>query len=94
MFPDIPTVAEAGVEGFAVDNWYGFIGPRGIPKSIVNKLHSEINRSLTLPDVKTRLEAFGIFPFLLPSPEAFADYIKLEIAKYAQVVKASGARPE
>ena len=94
MFPDIPTVAEAGVAGFAVDNWYGFIGPRGIPKSIVNKLHSEINRSLTLPDVKTRLEAFGIFPFLLPSPEAFADYIKLEIAKYAQVVKASGARPE
>jgi len=44
--------------------------------------------------VKTRLETFGIFAFLLPSPEAFADYIKLEIAKYAQVVKASGARPE
>jgi tripartite-type tricarboxylate transporter receptor subunit TctC len=94
MFPNLPTVAEAGVPGFAVDNWYGFIGPRGIPKPVVDKLHREINRSLQLPDVRARLESLGIFPFLLPTPEAFGDYIKSEITKYAQVVKDSGARAE
>ncbi len=94
LFPDLPTVAEAGVPGFAIDNWYGFIGPRGMPKTIVTKLHREINRTLELPDVKARLEVLGIFPFLLPTPDAFGDYIKSEIRKYAQVVKDSGARAE
>jgi len=94
MFPELPTVAEAGVPGFAVDNWYGFIGPRGLPRDIAIKLHGEINRALAAPDVKTRLEQLGILPFLLPTPEAFGDYIKSEIAKYARVVKDSGARAE
>ena len=46
LFPDLPTVAEAGVPGFAVDNWYGFVGPRGLPRDIVVKVHGEINRAL------------------------------------------------
>src|SRR6185436_10378999 len=86
LFPDLPTVAEAGVPGFAVDNWYGFVGPRGLPRDIVAKVHGEINRALVAPDVKTRLEGLGILPFTLPTPEAFGDYIKSEIAKYARVV--------
>ena len=60
----------------------------------VNKLHREINRILELAAVKARLEGLGIFPFLLPTPEAFGDYIKSEIGKYAQLVKDSGARAE
>ena len=92
--PDVPTVAEAGVPGFAVDNWYGFVGPSGLPRDIVAKVHGEINRALVAPDVKTRLEGLGILPFTLPTPEAFGDYIKSEIAKYAKVVKDSGARAE
>ncbi len=94
LFPDLPTVAEAGVPGFAVDNWYGFVGPRGLPRDIVVKIHREINRALAAPDVKTRLEQLGILPFTLPTPEAFGDYIKSEIAKYARVVKDAGARAE
>ncbi|MDB5809324.1 MAG: transporter substrate-binding protein [Betaproteobacteria bacterium] len=94
MFPQLPTVAEAGVPGFAVDNWYGFVGPRGLPKDIVLKAHAEINRALASPDVKSRLDALGILPFTLPTPEAFGDYIKSEISKYARVVKDSGARAE
>ena len=94
LFPDLPTVAEAGVPGFAVDNWYGFVGPRGLPRDIVVKVHAEINRALAAPDVRTRLEALGILPFPLATPEAFGDYIKSEIAKYAKVVKDSGARAE
>ena len=94
QFADIPTVAESGVPGFAVDNWYGFTGPRGMPKEITHKIHGEINRALESPDVKTRLAQLGILPFTLPTPEAFGDYIKSEIAKYARVVKESGARAE
>ena len=94
LFPDLPTVAEAGVPGFAVDNWYGFVGPRGMHKDIVDKIHSEINRALATSDVKERLAQLGILPFTLPTPEAFGDYIRAEIAKYARVVKQSGARTE
>jgi tripartite-type tricarboxylate transporter receptor subunit TctC len=94
QFSDLPTVAEAGVPGFAVDNWYGFQAPRGTPKVIVAKLHNEINRILGLPEVKERLAAVGIFPFTLPTPEAYGEYIKSEIAKYAKVVRESGVRAD
>jgi tripartite-type tricarboxylate transporter receptor subunit TctC len=92
QFAELPTVAEAGVPGFAVDNWYGVLAPRGTPKPIIAKLHAEINRALEQHDVRERLQVLGIFAFPTPTPEAFGDYIKSEIAKYAQVVKASGAR--
>jgi tripartite-type tricarboxylate transporter receptor subunit TctC len=92
QFGELPTVAEAGVPGFAVDNWYGVLAPRGTPKPIVAKLHAEINRALGLPDVKERLAGLGIFPFTTPTPEGFGDYIKAEIAKYAQVVKTAGIK--
>ena len=94
QFADLPTVAEAGVPGFAVDNWYGFQAPRGTPKPIVAKLHAETNRILGLPDVKARLAELGIFPFTLPTPDAYGDYIRSEIRKYAKVVQASGARAD
>lgn len=55
---------------------------------------AEINRVLALPDVKERLAGLGIFPFPTPTPEAFGDYIKSEIAKYSKVVKESGVRAD
>jgi tripartite-type tricarboxylate transporter receptor subunit TctC len=90
QMPDIPTVDEAGVPGFAVDNWYGFAVPKGTPPGRVALLHREINRSLELPEVKTRLAALGIVPFLLPAPEAFGDYIRAEHKKYGKVVADAG----
>jgi tripartite-type tricarboxylate transporter receptor subunit TctC len=92
LYPDIPTVAESGLPGFVVDNWYSILGPRGIPKPIVDRLHREYNQALSQPDVAKRLEGFGIFPFPLPTAEAFGDYIKSEMAKYARVVKEAGIR--
>ena len=94
QFADIPTVAESGVPGFAVDNWYGFQAPRGVSKDIVAKLHTEINRIMTLPDVTARLAGLGIFPFTLPTPAAYGDYIKAEIRKYGEVVKGAGVRAD
>ena len=93
-FRELPTVAEAGVPGFAVDNWYGFQAPRGTPKAVIAKLHAEINRALGMPDVKERLAVLGIFPFTLPTPDAYGDYIKSEMAKYAKVVKDAGVRAD
>lgn len=92
QLPEIPTVAEAGVPGFAVDNWYGFVTARGTPAARVALLHREINRSLDLPDVKSRLAMLGIVPFLLPTPEAFGDYIRAELKKYGKVVADAGIR--
>jgi tripartite-type tricarboxylate transporter receptor subunit TctC len=94
QFPDWPTVAEAGVPGFAVDNWYGFLAPRGSPKTIVSKLHLEINRVLDMPDVRERLAGVGIYPFTAPTPAAFGDYIKSEIRKYGKVVQAAGIKAD
>lgn len=92
QFADLPTIAEAGVPGYSIDNWYGFFAPRGAPKAVVAKLHAEINRILQLADVKDRLASLGIFPFLMPTPDAFGDYIKDEIRKYSKVVQDSGSR--
>jgi tripartite-type tricarboxylate transporter receptor subunit TctC len=94
LLPDLPTVAEGGVPGFAVDNWYGFMAPRGTPKPIVAKLHTGIDLALDAPDIKARLRDLGIFPFPAPTPEAYGDYIKSEIQKYAKVIKDSGARAD
>jgi tripartite-type tricarboxylate transporter receptor subunit TctC len=90
LFADVPTVSEAGVPGFAVDNWYCFFGPRGMSKPLAARLHKDLNRVFELPEVTTRLEGFGIFPFLLPTPEAFGDYLRSEIIKYGRIVKAAG----
>ncbi len=92
LYPDIPTVAESGLPGFVVDNWYCILGPRGMPKPIVYRLHKEYNQALAQTDVAKALESFGIFPFPLSTPEAFGDYIKSEIEKYARVVKEAGIR--
>ena len=92
QFAELPTVAESGVPGFAVDNWYGVLAPRGTPKPVIVRLHAEINRALEQHDVRERLQVLGIFAFPAPTPEAFGDYIRSEIAKYAQVVKSAGAR--
>jgi tripartite-type tricarboxylate transporter receptor subunit TctC len=90
LFSEIPTVAEAGVPGFAVDNWYCFFGPRGMSKAIAAKLHMDLNRAFENPDVVKRLEGLGIFPFLLPTPDACAAYLRSEITKYARIVKEAG----
>ncbi len=94
LFPDLPTVAESGVPGFSVDNWYSFVAPAGVPRPIVAKLHSEINRVLGLSDVKERLQPLGIVPFPSESPEEFRRYIGSEIDKYAKVVKAAGLKAD
>lgn len=89
--PDLPTISESGLPGYEVINWYGVLAPAGTQKAIVAKLNPEIVKILNMPDVKERLSAVGIETFS-STPAQFAAFIKDETAKWAKVVKFSGAR--
>ena len=84
--PELPTIAEAGLVGFEVNNWYGLYAPAGTPKDIITKLNTEAVKILAMPDVKTRLLDAGIIA-TPSSPEAFAAYMQAETKKWAKVVK-------
>jgi tripartite-type tricarboxylate transporter receptor subunit TctC len=89
--PDVPTIAESGLPGYELENWYGVLAPAGTPREIVNKLNREIVKALQIPEVKERLNSQG-FEIRTSTPEQFAAYIKSEIVKWAKIVKDSGAK--
>ncbi len=91
--PDVPTVAEAGVPGFEAVSWQGVVVPAGTPRVIVNRLQTEISKALQSAEVSQRLIAEGTTPGGI-TPDAFAAYIKSEIAKWAKVMKIAGARAD
>ena len=90
-FPDVPTVAEAGVPGYAAPTWSGVIGPAGIPRPIVDKLNAAINRAINSSAFKERFAAIGDEP-AGGTPEEFAETIAKDSAKWKEVVQRSGAR--
>ncbi len=89
--PDLPTVAEAALPGFAVTNWVGFFAPAGTPPDIVRRWNAETHKVMQSPEIQARLLNEGA-RFIPMTPEQFAAFVKSEIAKWAPVVKASGAR--
>lgn len=93
IFPDLPTIAEAGVKGYEATQWYGVLAPAGTPRPIVDKLHGAIVKSLQSADVKERLEREAGIP-VGNTPEEFGAFIQKEIARWAPVIKASGAKPD
>lgn len=94
MFPDAPTMKEIGYPQVAASIWYGLLGPAGLPKPILAKLNSEVNRALTLPDVKERMAGAGIDAAAANAPEDFAKFIRDELAKWGPVVKAAGVKAD
>lgn len=84
--PDVPTVAESGVPGYDMINWYGSVVPTGTPAAAVSRLNADINKALKLTDVQQRLAALGADP-LGGSAADFGAYIKSEIAKFTRVVQ-------
>ncbi len=91
--PEVPTVAESGVPGYAYDVWYGLVLPGGTPRAIVNKTSAEIARLLASGEVSKRFAAAGVEP-TTNSPEAFAAMIAQEIPKWQKVVKEAKIRVE
>ncbi|MBI4192558.1 MAG: tripartite tricarboxylate transporter substrate binding protein, partial [Betaproteobacteria bacterium] len=91
--PDVPTIAEAGVPGFEVLNWYGIVAPSKAPRAIVQKLNLSLVKTLKLPEMRGSLGTQGL-EAAGGTPEKFGAFIKSEIANYAKVVKAAGIRAE
>jgi tripartite-type tricarboxylate transporter receptor subunit TctC len=89
--PDVPTMSELGLANVNAENWYGMIGPAGIPKEIVDKLNSVATAALKDPGVIDKLAPQGA-RLVGDKPDQFGAFIKSEIDKWAVVVKASGAR--
>ncbi len=90
--PDVPTIGET-VAGFELMPWWGLFAPAGTPRDVVTKLHAEAVRILALPDVKSHYANLGLTA-LSNTPEQFSIYIQEEIARWAKIVKATGARAD
>ncbi len=91
--PQLPTVAEAGVPGFAVNNWIGLFGPAGTPVEIVRRLNAEVMRIMQLPEVTRRMAVEGE-RHTANTPEQFAAFLRDETTKWAKVVKDAGLKAE
>jgi tripartite-type tricarboxylate transporter receptor subunit TctC len=92
-FPELPTVAEAGVPGYDAPTWSGVVGPAGMPRDIVMKLNTALNRVVTSPAFIQRFGVIGDEP-AGGTPEEFGALISKELAKWADVIKRSGAKLE
>ena len=91
LFPDVPTVAEAGIPGFDYDQWYGLLVSAKTPRPLVNLLNKEVVRILNLPDIKERMLSQGATP-KPTTPAEFDAFIRSEVKKFATVLIAAGAR--
>jgi tripartite-type tricarboxylate transporter receptor subunit TctC len=92
-FPDIPTFAEQGLSGYESVGWFGFVAPAGTPPDIVAKLNDALVTALKEPAIEAQIRKIGAEPMPL-SPADFAGFIRSEIAKWAKVVEASGAKAQ
>lgn len=92
ILPELPTVAESGVPGYAADNWYGLLAPRNAPPAIIATLNRHITAILGADDVRERFVSLG-FEAAPSSPRQFADYLRDEIRKWSRVMKEAGVTP-
>jgi tripartite-type tricarboxylate transporter receptor subunit TctC len=90
MLPDVPPVADT-IPGFAIDTWWGLVGPAGMPNELIRKYNAAFVAALQSPDAKARFAALLAEP-VWNTPEEFGRFMKAELAKYEKVVKLSGAK--
>ena len=91
LLPDVPTMSESGFPGFESTQWYGVVGPAGIPPAIVRQLNDTLNAVIATPELKEKLAVEAIEPMPM-SPEKFGQYIRDEIAKWGKVARDRGIK--
>lgn len=89
--PNVPTVAESGVPGYEVNAWFGIVGPPGMPKDVIERIHASLRNALALPDVQKQLGDQGL-ELVGSSPEDFRNTLKSDLVKWADVIKQAGVR--
>jgi tripartite-type tricarboxylate transporter receptor subunit TctC len=93
ILPDIPTVDELGIKGFEATTWHGLVAPEGTPKDIIATLYRATIAALNDPEVRQSLGTLGV-DIVGDTPDEFSAYIQAEIPKWAEVIKASGAKAQ
>lgn len=93
VFPNVPTMAEAGVSGFEVYSWQAVAAPKGLPRDVYMRLHAAVVGALRSPEMKARFDAQG-FDVVANTPEQFTEFLKEETARWKQVVDAAGIKPD
>ena len=93
QLPDVPTGDELGLKGYEATGWYGFHGPRGMPREIVQKLNAAGREIVKMPDILERFNQLNLEPVAM-SPEDFAKFIKADIQKYAEVARKARIQPQ
>jgi tripartite-type tricarboxylate transporter receptor subunit TctC len=91
--PALPAIAEAGLGGFDMTNWYGLLVTAGTPRESIGRLYQEVARIMALPALKEQMAAGGMTP-VAGTPEEFQQFLAAEAAKYAKVIAAAGIKPE
>jgi tripartite-type tricarboxylate transporter receptor subunit TctC len=89
--PELPTVAESGLRGFEVFGWNGLLAPAGTPQAIIDKLHDAIIEAMREPELRSRIAGVGFEP-IGNTPGEFGEFLRRDVARWAKVVKESGAR--
>lgn len=90
--PDVPTIAESGVPGYAAEVWFGVFAPAATPRPVVDRLHDEISKALTDPEIRGRLQALGNEVSGI-GPDAFNAYVRTEVTRWAEIVRKAGVTP-
>ena len=93
LFPELPTMDEAGVTGFDMDSWAGIVAPAGTPPEIVTRLNTELRKIIDSPDIKKMLGRVG-FEAFSSSPKEMEDTIKVQLGKWGKMIKDAGIHPE
>ncbi len=91
--PDIPTAAESGLPGYEANTWFGLFAPAATPRDIINKLNTDAKGALSGADVKERMAGQGLF-VVANTPEQFAEFLKIEVPRWAKIVKDAGVKPQ
>ncbi|MEO6064368.1 MAG: tripartite tricarboxylate transporter substrate binding protein [Lysobacterales bacterium] len=91
VMPELPTVDESGLRGYAVTSWQGVLAPARTPPEIIARLNQELAKVLRTPEMRTRMSELGL-EIAASSPEQFAQHLRSETEKYAKIVKESGAK--
>ena len=89
--PDVPTFDESGVKGYEASNWFGLMAPIKVPREVVARVNTDVNKLLAGGEIKTRFESDGLVP-KGGTPEFFGEFIRAEIDKYARVIKTAGVQ--